>query len=69
MAVSEFEQAFTQAPEFAHAYYAQGLALADLTRYSEAKTQLRTAINLYIAQGNAEWANIAQRQIAYIESL
>ena len=54
---------------FGHAHYAKGLALADLQRYEEAQTELQSAANIYIAQGNAQWANNAQTQIAQIENL
>ena len=54
---------------FGHAHYAIGLALADLQRYGEAQERLQTAANIYISQGNAQWANNAQSQITQIQNI
>ena len=68
-AVNRFTRAFEILPTFGHAYYAQALALADLQRYDEAKTQMQSAINIYVSQERTQWANIAQRQLNVIENL
>ncbi len=68
-AIIAFNNAIELQPTFAHAYYAKALALVDLQRYEEAKETLSTASNIYLTQGNAQWATIAQHQITFIENL
>jgi len=68
-AIAAFETASTYLPDFGHARYAQGLALANLARYDEARAQLQVAINLYVSQGNPEWATAAQQQLNRLENL
>ncbi len=68
-AILAFTRATELQPMFGHAHYAIGLALADLQRYGEAQERLQTAANIYISQGNAQWANNAQSQITQIQNI
>ena len=66
-AITAFDNAIGLQPNFAHAYYAKALVLKELQRYEEAEELLTRASNLYLTQGNSEWATIAQSQITSIE--
>ncbi|MGB5916794.1 MAG: tetratricopeptide repeat protein, partial [Phormidesmis sp.] len=68
-AIIAFKRATELQPMFGHAYYAMGLALADLQRYEEAESSLQTAANIYISEGNAQWASNAQVHITQIQNL
>ncbi|MEM6436587.1 MAG: Tfp pilus assembly protein PilF, partial [Cyanobacteria bacterium P01_D01_bin.115] len=50
-------------PEYANAYYSAGLSFMRLADYGEARGVLEHAKNLYITQGNPQWASNTQAQL------
>ncbi|MEM7797472.1 MAG: tetratricopeptide repeat protein, partial [Cyanobacteria bacterium P01_C01_bin.118] len=64
--LEHFDRAIQLYPDFGHAYYSKGLALAELGRTDEAEQVLNQALGLYVNQGRREWIANTQAQLERI---
>jgi tetratricopeptide (TPR) repeat protein len=68
-ALASFRTATDLNPNYTNAYYSAGLAFIQLQDYAEARGVLNFAKNLYITQGNPQWAANTQVQLDRIDEL